>query len=533
MNTTSPTAATPPTIPSITTQIAAKAPDLSKTEQARLASAIDTENRLVGEAVTKLGGTPVPVTTLGRLKVEAPFSNGTKADRKLWIPLGTTVADGPESSWSVTGVKDGQVQLARRNGQTNAIEQATKSIGELAERTSSLVEDQWTDAAGKRWNIHADADDVQSFGRDAKVKLVRDYSDREAAEAIKQDAASLKLGSIVRTTWGTILDDMASAKRTPAVVPASTDGALSLRQIVGDKTFAITGVGSNDGYRRVLAATDAAPDGARDAFKGAQQVQQWFKDKVGITFWPDREPLLIHADEPNYVANAAAAIGQDGTNRSFHLLEGPRSESMRQALLRRAPAGGTGTDDQLIRHYSDMVKKNDGFVRYHEAGHIANGMTWSHISQTNVDNGDDHAMSVETGMVNEAFADIFGLAKSGNAHPALRNLTSLNHKWATLDAYRDMLAKQGKDADEHDGTQLLTKPIGEFAKTMGVDAVASVAGGANSLLASGLSRGDFDVVDVPHAAQALLDAAASRFGIDSPSVKALQDSWTKLGVLKS
>ncbi len=514
-------------------KIAKELPTLSITERTRLASAIDTENQLVGDAVSKLGGTPIPVTSPRTLKYRGKVLNEFSADLKpvLSIPLGTMVADGPESTWSVTGVNEGQVQLARRNPRTNAIEQATKSLSQLAEHTKSLVDPVWNDAENHSWKIIADADDVQAFGRAAKAKLVRaSISLDEKANVAKSGKKAAAYGLVNETTWGSILDAVEISKRSPVADSASADGAVSLRQIVGDTTFAITGVGSGDGIRQVLAATNAAPEGARDAFKGAQQVQQWFKDKVGITFWPDREPLVIHADNPNYVANAAAAIGQDGTDRSFHLLEGPRSESIRQALLRRAPAGGTGTADQLIRHYSDMVKKNDGFVRYHEAGHIANGMTWSHISQTNADNGDDHAKSVETGMVNEAFADIFGLAKSGNAHPAIRNLTSLNHKWATLDAYRDMLAAQGKDADDHDGTQLLTKPIAELAKTMGTDAVASVAGGANSLLASGLSRGDFDVVDVPHAAHALFDAAASRYGIDSPSVKALHDSWKQLGV---
>jgi hypothetical protein len=479
--------------------------------------------------VTKLGGTPVPLRNLSDLEHEETFSLGTKPDRHVRVPLGTQVWDGPQSSWFVTGAKDGQLQLARRNPATDSIEQATKSWSQLTERSTSLLDGDWTDATGVKWTVVADPDDVVANGRGAKVKIVPTAA-VEAAET-PEDFAALK-PKLVDATWGDIVDNTALAKRQPVAGPASGDGALELRLVLGDQQLVSSSVGTSANLRSLLVASNAHPQGAEDALKGANEVKRWFQEKAGVTFWPNREPLLINTDSPDEIANASASVGYDGNLRQFGLNEMPRDESIRQAILNRVPGGKTGHSDQVVRHWSNVIRDLNPFVRYHEAGHIANGMTWAVTSSNNAEAAKDVRAAQEDSVVNEAFADLFGVAHSGLAHNAVRNLTGLRTDWASLDALRQTMAKDGDDFDVHAGTQLITRPMVQLGQDKGWDAVAEVTGAANGILGAQVRRGDYATVGIPEAARALREAAANRYGVDSATVQHLDSEWTRLGVFQ-
>ncbi|MCZ4496794.1 MAG: hypothetical protein JWM25_1377 [Thermoleophilia bacterium] len=523
------TAAARPVPPTIPAQVAAL-PDLSKTERATLNHAMQRENELVGNAVTKLGGTPTPATSLDSFVGRAVSSEGTDPGRAVQVPLGTSVATGPYDTWTVAGIDPkGSLSLARQDAVTGATEKTTKPWSELVERSVELLDSGVRDATGRIWNVMADPESVAALGRKAPALMFWQGPWVENKPGTVSNSKQPEM--VFESTWGDAIDGALLSKRQPVAAPASGVGASALRRAVGDQTVVRSKVGVGSGLRPVLAATESDRRGGEQALAGADAIKNWFQQKTGIEVWPKRERLEVHTDDADMVANAAAGTNHEGTERSFTLYEGPRNQSVREAMLHRVPGGRSGHADEMTRKFSKMIKDNDESIRAHEAGHIANGVTWSALGYGQSEDYSSPKVQ-EAGVVDEAFADLFGAAKANVRSLGVRDIKALSHDYGSLDLFRKTMARDGENFDVHAGTQLVTRPMHELASKIGWDAVAEVTGAAAQSLGAQLRRGDFETVGITEASRALRTAAAWRFGENSETLKAMDAEWQRLGVLQ-
>jgi hypothetical protein len=145
----------------------------------------------------------------------------------------------------------------------------------------------------------------------------------------------------------------------------------------------------------------------------------------------------------------------------------------------------------------------------------------------------DTRIPIEDSIVQEAFSDLLGAARAGEATVGVRDLGRLANGWGSYDQLVELIAKTPvEQMDTHAGTQLLTKPMVRVLEQHGGDQLAEITGAAIRDIGRQIKGGSTVAVDLPMAARALRDATAWRHGADSAIVQHLDDSWKLLGLLR-
>jgi hypothetical protein len=179
-----------------------------------------------------------------------------------------------------------------------------------------------------------------------------------------------------------------------------------------------------------------------------------------------------------------------------------------------------------------MLGEHDLAVRTHEAGHVATMREWGH-HLVRLEQVTDTRIPIEDSIVQEAFSDLLGAARTGKPTVGVRELGRLANGWGDYDQLVQLIASTpAEHMDTHAGTQLLTKPMVRLLKDHGGDQLAEITGAAIRDIGHQIKSGATNAVDLPMAARALRDATAWRHGADSAIVRHLDDSWKLLGLLR-
>ncbi len=480
------------------------------------------EDRLAQNALERLGER-LPVRSHPPLQKDfsSEFAEAALAParRPTHVPVGTAVVTGPghQDAWYVIGTHGDNVRLAQRTVADDGFRTTIRSWSSLVERNPHLLDAPITDALGNQW-MPAAVEGVELLGRRAPVGLIS-MDDVVMAMAMGSDP------SLVPTTWDDVLRATELARRRPiAVAPRTELDVARLRDIVGDDRFIVSALGKPSNLRGALVGTETMPGRTEAILKDAAEMQAWFHDKVGIDIWNDRQNAVLFTDSSEHLANAAAAaVGDDAL-----VYEGPRSQRVRGSWL----SDMSGDLGQYVRRFSKMIAENNLAVRTHEAGHVATMRTWGRADERLLASA-TLAQYAEDGVVQEAFSDMLGAARTGKATVGVRDLGRLRNGWADLDQLRASFATMTPETlDVHSGTQLLTKPLVRLLKEQGGDSLAEITGAAIRDIGRQIKGGSLTAVDLPTAAKALREATAWRHGADSQIVKHLDTVWKTLGVLR-
>lgn len=448
------------------------------------------------------------------------------------IPIGSQVhLDRSGDAWTVLGVADGDLALARR-ADDGGIERASAPFAAAAEHTRGLLAEPMT-ADGRRgaelvrasrdghgepvWMLATEheTDGIRVHGMDAGVTMV-EYGDRIRSG---RGGGDVRPARTFDTTWGDILRARGVASiEAAATQPGDWTRVAALRDVVGDSRIVTSSLGIRYGDRTRVIGTDGRPAAGAALLHDADDTQRWFSTTAGLDVWRDGRRLVLNTDRYDHLVHASAY--SDG--RTAVTNEGPRDPRTRQAWLGEL----RGDHGRTSRRADSALKDHALAIRTHEAGHVAHADEWGQrtgrigVASLAVD---------EEGIVGEAFADLFGAARAGSDRIGLRELGRLQHEFGTLDRLRADGARAGV-IEVHTGTQLVTRPMVGFARTHGWDAVAELTGAATRAIGRDLARGEIAAVGIPHAASALHEAAAWRFGADAPAVRALREGWRELSV---
>jgi hypothetical protein len=436
--------------------------------------------------------------------------------RPVHLEVGTPVFLGAhgEQQWTIVGAGSGDhVQLARRT-EAGTIQRTTRPWSQVIERNAQLADElDGSILAGLGFGPGG-IDAVGALGRRAPVTF----------------GTNPQPGFTFDTTWGDVLSGTELARRHPIAVRPGAEGVFGLRQLLGDERLVVSGIEQGwkapEDANHLLIATESKPAYAREQLASLTSTQRWFHDVAGIDVWPAGRTVAVATDQPELVANASAGIGTDRTGEVAIVNQGPRTEPLRQSVLREM----SGVESHLTRRYSDYIDDVYSAVETHEAGHVANHRLW----------GNDHssggltlAAQQEAGVVDEAAADLFSAARSGKPRVGqVRSLTTLTHEYGSLDALRGTMKLRGNEFDVHAGTQLITRPMMRVLKDHGKDMLGEITGAAVHRLGQQLGSGELAAVDIPATAQALRTAAAWRLGDQSATVAHLDEAWKALKVLR-
>lgn len=488
-----------------------------------LTQAVAAEDRLASQALEQMGER-LPARTHPPLHTdfsdEMLAGTGGPSRRPVHVPVGTSITTTPaEPEWYVIGTQGDSVRLAQRNAADDGFRTTTRTWASLVERNPQLLDGPIIDATGAQW-VPVATDGVDYLGRTAPVKIA----------SLESLAMATILGgeapATVSATWDDVLRATELTRRRPiAAAPRDMLGAAQLRDIIGDDHLVLSQVGEEHGLRGVLVGTDAAPGRVGDVLADARSMQDWFHEKVGIDVWGPKHNAIFMTDSKAHLANAAAAaVGDDAL-----VYEGPRSARVTGTWM----SDLSGAEGQYIRRFSKMIRSNDLAVRTHEAGHVATMRAWGRADERIVDEAITIAARAEDGIVQEAFSDLLGAARTGKPTVGVRDLNRLQNGWANLDQLRDGLGAMTPETfDVHSGTQLLTKPMTKLLKLHGGDQLAEITGAAILDIGTQVKGGSISAIDLPTAATALRNATAWRHGADSEIVKHLDDVWKTLGLLR-
>ncbi len=487
-----------------------------------LTHAVAAEDRLAAEALEQMGQ-KLPPRTHPPLQMdfsEELLSNvGGPARRPAHLPVGTSIVTSPaEPEWYVIGTEGDQVHLAQRAADDTGFRTTSRTWASLVERNSHLLDAPILDATGRQW-VPVAVDGVDHLGRKAPVQLAS-VDDLVMASVLGTEP------STVPTTWDDVLRATELTRRRPiAAAPRDLLGAAQLRDVLGDDQIVLSQIGDEYGLRGALVGTDTSPGRVADVIADARSMQEWFHDKVGIDVWGPKHNAIFMTDSKAHLANAAAAaVGDDAL-----VYEGPRSARVSGSWLSEM----SGDEGQYVRRFSRLIRGNSLAVRTHEAGHVATMRAWGRADERIVDEAITIAARAEDGIVQEAFSDLLGAARTGKPTVGVRDLGRLRNGWANLDQLRDVLgAMTPETMDVHSGTQLLTKPMKQLLKLHGGDALAEITGAAIRDIGLQIKGGSVSAIDLPTAATALREATAWRHGADSEIVRHLDDVWKALGVLR-
>lgn len=476
------------------------------------------------------------------------------------VPVGTQVrsesSDRVSTPWTVVGASNGKLEVMRdANGKLERTSAPFASFAEYSQelmqtpatldgRTGAALIVEYTKlaraakAAGKPGPVFdrstvphlwvpdpASADEVAAKGRAARVTMVNVTEARDAERRAKGLPPST-----FETTWDDVLK-VRNASATKAVVlePDDVQDAIALRRLVGDERMVTSGTGKFDSTgRERLIGTNSQPGQGKAVLDEAQKTVEWFHAKAGVDVLPKGQLLVMHENNPEYLANASAG-GHGGVT---NINEGPHDENLRQKWLHDL----SGKRGQATRNVNKLIQKNQDTVLNHEWGHALRGIVWGEVFP-NVQRVEDLTPQqlnqyFEHAMVNEAMSDLYGVARSGKPDMGIRKVHANDRFSANYEQYRAMLEASPVDnkLDEHYGTQLISKPALEIMKVHGGDALADVTGAADMSIAKMFKESEIDVVTAPIAANALYEAAARRFGADDAGVVAMRDAYAKLKV---
>lgn len=502
--------------------VAGLPPNVPDSVADELTQAVAAEDRLASEALERFGET-LPARTHPPLHQdfsdELALAMTRPARRPVHVPIGTGLTVTPaEPEWYVIGTSSDSVRLAQRNFNDDGFRTTTRTWASLVERNPQLLDAPFVDATGMSW-VPVATEGVDFLGRKAPVQIA-------SIEAMAMANAIGVPPPTVSTTWDDVLRGTELTRRRPiAAAPRDFIGAAQLRDVLGDDQIVLSQLGEQYGLRGVLVGTDSSQGRVADVFADAKSMQDWFHAKVGIDVWGPKHNAIFMTDSQAHLANAAAAaVGDDAL-----VYEGPRSARVTGSWL----SDLSGAEGQYIRRFSKMIRSNDVAVRTHEAGHVATMRTWGRADERIVDAATTIAARAEDGIVQEAFSDLLGAARSGKATVGVRDLAVLKNGWADLDQLRSGLAKMTAETmDVHSGTQLLTKPMARLLKDLGGDQLAEITGAAILDIGQQVKGGAIQAIDLPTAAKALRDATAWRHGADSAIVTHLDDVWKTLGLLR-
>ena len=480
------------------------------------------EDRLATDALDRLGQrlparSSAPLTQ--DFSAEALAADMAQPRRPVHLPVGTQVELGPHpgDTWYVIGTSSDDVHLAQRTVGDTAARTTSRPWSKLVETNVSLLDGPIVDATGNPW-IPAGTEGVEALGRRAPVKLV---SGQEAMLAMALGAEPAG----VPTTWDDVLRATELTRRRPiAVAPRTSLDVAQLRDVIGDDHIVISNAGTPYGLRGAVVATETDAARAAATLDDARSMQAWFHEKVGIDVWNSSHNAILFTDSPEHVANAAAAaLGDDAI-----VFEGPRNSRVRGAWME---AMG-GDEAQYMRRVSKLLGEHDLAVRTHEAGHVATMREWGH-GMVRLESITDTRVHIEDSIVQEAFSDLLGAARTNKPTVGVRELGRLANGWGSYDQLVELIAKTpAEHMDTHAGTQLLTKPMVRLLEQHGGDQLAEITGAAIRDIGRQIKSGSTSAVDLPMAARALRDATAWRHGADSGIVKYLDDAWKTLGLLR-
>ena len=488
-----------------------------------LTAAVAAEDRLAAEALERMGE-QLPARTHpplhGDVSEQFHATAAAPARRTVALPVGTSIVTSPgEPEWYVIGTKGDQVRLAQRNVADDGFRTTSRTWASLVERNPHLLDSPILDATGQRW-VPMSTEGVDYLGRAGRVEL-------NSLDLLQTNyLLGLEPPAPVITTWDDVLRASELTRRRPiAAAPRDFLGAAQLRDVLGDDQLVLSQIGEGHGLRGVLIGTDTSPGRVGEVLADARSMQQWFHDKVGIDVWGPNHNAIFMTDSKAHLANAAAAaVGDDAL-----VYEGPRSARVAGTWLSET----SGDEGQYLRRFSKMIRGNDLAVRTHEAGHVATMRVWGRADERIVDEAISIAARAEDGIVQEAFSDLLGAARTGKPTVGVRDLGRLRNGWANLDQLRDVLgAMTPETMDVHSGTQLLTKPMQRLLELHGGDQLAEITGAAIRDIGNQIKGGSVSAIDLPTAATALREATAWRHGADSEIVQHLDDVWKALGVLR-
>lgn len=487
-----------------------------------LRHAVAAEDRLASDALEQLGE-KLPARTHPPLQTdfhdELLANAGKPARRPVPVPVGTSiVTSAAEPDWFVIGTDGDRVRLAQRAADDEGFRTTYRTWASLVERNPHLLDAPILDATGRHW-VPVAVDGVDHLGRKAPVQI---------ASIDSLTMAGVRGGDppTVATTWDDVLRATELTRRRPiAAAPRDFIGAAQLRDVIGDDQLVLSQIGDEYGLRGALVGTDTSPGRVADVIADARSMQGWFHEKVGIDVWGPKHNGIFMTDSKAHLANAAAAaVGDDAL-----VYEGPRSARVAGSWLSEM----SGDEGRYTRRFSKMIRGHDVAVRTHEAGHVATMRAWGRADERIVDDAVSVAARAEDGIVQEAFSDLLGAARTGKATLGVRDLGRLQNGWGNLDQLRDVLgAMTPETMDVHSGTQLLTKPMARLLKVHGGDQLAEITGAAIRDIGNQIKGGSISAIDMPTAATALREATAWRHGPDSEIVRHLDDVWKALGVLR-
>jgi hypothetical protein len=499
---------------------------------------INAERVLTRDAFDKLH-VPEPVAAAGAMAIR-PGS--------VPVYVGTTVfPDASGTPWTVIGTADGTIDAARNVA--GKLERTSGSFASFAEHTQELLASPATvdgrfaveqllkpgpapaNATDHYWAPTPDsAPAVGEQGRAAKVRMY------DVSEALQMTATAAATGTppkravpTFETTWDDVLKSRsADTLRPVAVAPATADQVIALRRLIGDDRIVTSSIGVHDrNDRERVIGTNSMPGAGKAVLDNVDKTVGWFQTKAGVDILPKGTPLVMHENNPEYIANASAGV-RDGV---VNINEGPHDESLRQKWLHEE----SGKLGQIERRINKQIHDRNDTVLNHEWGHALRGLIWGEpfpdVQRAEDLTPEQSHLYIEHSMVNEAMSDLYGVAKGQKADFGIRKVGTTQNQSADLERYRALVARTPMDRmDEHFGTQLVSKPALEVAKAHGYDALAAITGAADTDIAAQMAAGTIDIVSVPTAASALYAAAARRFGEDDAGVTAMRNAWNALKV---
>jgi hypothetical protein len=481
------------------------------------------EDRLATDALGRLGQrlparSHAPLTQ--DFSAEIAGANLAQPRRPVHLPVGTQVELGPHpgDTWYVIGTSSDDVHLAQRSVGDTAARTTSRPWSKLVETNATLLDAPIIDATGTPW-IPTATEGVQVLGRRAPVSLI------DGNQAMLALALGTPPQGGVPTTWDDVLRATELTRRRPiAVAPRTSLDVAQLRDVLGDDHIVISNAGAPYGLRGAVVATETDPVRAAATLEDARSMQAWFHDKVGIDVWNSSHNAILFTDSPEHVANAAAAaLGDDAI-----VFEGPRSSRVRGAWIEAM----AGDEAHYMRRISKLLGEHDVAVRTHEAGHVATMREWGH-HMVRLEGITDTRVPIEDSIVQEAFSDLLGAARTGTPSVGVRDLGRLANGWGSYDQLVKLIERTPvEQMDTHAGTQLLTKPMVRLLEQHGGDQLAEITGAAIRDIGRQIKGGSAVAVDLPMAARALRDATAWRHGAASAIVQHLDDSWKLLGLLR-
>lgn len=517
-----------------TTTNYAPVPPSTRSSLPRVAAGIDQDrfvhDVLVAQAHQRLGnpGTAPRDFELedarARLVREFPDSDAARSlagrdAHMMPIELGTQVEHpkgiAAHHEWTVVGAGDAdRVHLATRN-EDGTVSRKVVRWPELIRRNPMLATRQPIPASLPGWPTYVVPD------ADHGYQLVATNGDGVVQE-------------VARGSWDELLPSTGLTRLRPFPLSpgdASTGANLidTSRRI--QQRLVISNLGLDAIGRSAVVGVDEVPPGRPDVVRELEDLDDAFAhlERLGLQpRGPQREAYAA-------VTDSGAAIGNafGGWAGRPIVTTGIADTVMEREVVQRHPYDLTSSASRSAA----TIRASRDFVFAHEIGHVVTKRLWG--VGTNYEGAAASVAGVEHNVVEEAFSDLFGASHAQTRDGGVRDLGALRNGYGNLDQLRsdiaarvEMAAVTALPVDGHDGTQLITKPMLGIADAHGWTTMGEVTASAMNKLSVMLGRGEIDAIDIPTAARMLRDSAADRWGMDSPVVRGLTETWTKLRVLR-